>query len=65
MAEVPRVNRSECCGCALCAYALPEVFRITPEGVSEAYAPENGTKNDIQKIIDNCPCMAILWFKKS
>ena len=64
MAEVPRVKKWECCGCALCSYALPEVFRLTPEGKSEAYAPDSGSKEQIQKVIDNCPCMAINWYKK-
>ena len=60
----PRVNRRECCGCALCAYALPGVFRVSPEGKSEVFAPDKAPREKIQKIMDDCPCMAILWYKQ-
>lgn len=60
--KVPRVNKYECSGCALCAYALPEVFRITPEGFSEAYSTSGCTEKQIQKIMDNCPVNSIHWF---
>jgi ferredoxin len=65
MSEIPRINQSECCGCGLCTYALPEVFRMTPEQKSEAFAPEKAEKNDIQKVIDDCPCMAIHWHNQN
>ena len=63
--KIPRINQNECCGCGICAYALPEVFRLNPEGKSEAYAPDNAEKKKIQKVIDDCPVMAIHWYKTS
>ncbi len=62
MTQVPRINHRECCGCGLCALGLPEVFRMSPEGKCEAYAPMGSSRQEVQKIIDDCPCMAILWF---
>ncbi|NHJ49542.1 MAG: ferredoxin [Asgard group archaeon] len=61
--EVPRVNITECCGCGLCSIALPDVFRLTPESKSEAYAPDKADRKAIQKVIDDCPCCCIHWFK--
>lgn len=63
MTKVPRINRYECSGCGLCALALSEVFRLTPEGISEAYAPTNAEPALIQKVIDNCPVNCVHWFK--
>ena len=62
MAKVPRVNPFECAGCALCTYALPEVFRLTPEGKSEVYGPDKAKKAVIQKVMDDCPVGAVHWF---
>ncbi|MHA1640738.1 MAG: ferredoxin [Candidatus Heimdallarchaeota archaeon] len=60
----PRVNKHECCGCALCTYALPEVFRLTPEGVAEVYAPHSAERQRIQKVMDDCPMGCVHWFEK-
>lgn len=62
MTQVPRINRHECCGCGLCAIALSEVFRLTPEGISEAFAPTNAKPASIQKVIDNCPVNCVHWY---
>ncbi|NHK29980.1 MAG: ferredoxin [Asgard group archaeon] len=62
--EVPRVNIHECCGCGLCTIKLPEVFRLTPENKSEAYAPDRADRKEIQAVIDDCPVMCIHWFKQ-
>jgi ferredoxin len=64
MVEVPRINRYECCGCRLCVYALPEVFRLTPDGISEVYAPEAASRADIQKVMDDCPIGCVHWYKQ-
>ena len=64
MVEVPRINKWECCGCGLCTYALPEVFRLTPGSTSEVIASDKASRAEIQKVIDNCPCMAIKWYKQ-
>ncbi len=63
MTKVPRINRYECSGCSLCALSLPGVFRLTPEGISEVYAPTNAKPVEIQKVIDNCPVNCVHWFK--
>ncbi|MHA1367059.1 MAG: ferredoxin [Candidatus Heimdallarchaeota archaeon] len=64
MVDIPRINRHECCGCRLCVYALPAVFRLTPEGISEVYATEGASKAEIQKVMDNCPISCVHWFKQ-
>ena len=64
MTKIPRVNRFECCGCSLCVYALPEVFRLTPDGFSEVYAPSGASKTEIQKVIDDCPVGCVHWYNK-
>ncbi|MBN1328868.1 MAG: ferredoxin [Candidatus Heimdallarchaeota archaeon] len=63
-AKIPRVNNSECCGCGLCTFALPDVFRLTPEGKSEVYAPEKADEKLVQKTIEDCPCMCIHWYRQ-
>jgi ferredoxin len=62
MTKVPRVNVYECAGCALCTFALPEVFRMTPEGKSEVFAPDKASKVEIQEVMDDCPVGAVHWF---
>jgi len=62
MTKIPRVNTFECTGCALCKYALPEVFRMTPEGISEVYASNKAEKTAIQKVMDDCPVSCVHWF---
>jgi len=64
MVEVPRINMYECCGCCLCVLALPEVFRATPDGLAEVYAPEGAPKSEVQKIMDDCPIGCVHWYKK-
>ncbi|NHJ87176.1 MAG: ferredoxin [Asgard group archaeon] len=64
MSKVPRVNKYECCGCSLCVYALPEVFRLTPDGYSEVYATDEALEKDIEKVIKNCPVGCVHWFIK-
>ena len=61
MGKVARVNRYECSGCSLCTIALPEVFRLTPEGIAEAYSNDFDVKK-VQTVIDDCPVMAIHWY---
>lgn len=62
MAKIPRVNKYECCGCSLCVFALPEVFRLTPDGISEAFAPQAAPKEEIQKVINDCPVGCVHWY---
>ncbi len=63
MIKVPRINRYECAGCGLCTLSLPEVFRLTPEGISEVYGPTNAKPAAVQKVIDDCPVNCVHWFK--
>lgn len=65
MVKIPRVNKYECAGCSLCVYALPEVFRLTPDGFSEVYAPNGSDKKKIQKVIDDCPVGCVHWYDKT
>lgn len=62
MTKIPRVNSYECAGCGLCTFALSEVFRMTPEGISEVFAPEKAKKAAIQKVMDDCPVGAVHWY---
>ncbi|MHA1212331.1 MAG: ferredoxin [Candidatus Heimdallarchaeota archaeon] len=65
MAKVPRVNRYECAGCSLCVIALPEVFRLTPDGFSEVYSPRGASKEKIQKVMKDCPVNCCHWYEKA
>ncbi len=65
MVKIPRVNHYECAGCSLCVIALPEVFRLTPDGFSEVYAPNGANKDKVQKVMDNCPVGCVHWFDKN
>ena len=63
--EIPRVNSSECCGCGLCMFALPDVFRVTREEKAEVFAQRKDIDRKlIQAVMDDCPCMCIHWFKQ-
>ncbi|MEA2069855.1 MAG: ferredoxin [Asgard group archaeon] len=64
MAKEPRVNVHECCGCGICVYALPEVFRLSPDGTAVAYSPESASKKEITKVINDCPVNCIHWYEK-
>jgi ferredoxin len=63
MTKIPRVNKHECCGCGLCVIALPEVFRLTPEGFSEAYRPKAASEKEIQQVINECPIGCVHWYE--
>ncbi|NHJ03253.1 MAG: ferredoxin [Candidatus Heimdallarchaeota archaeon] len=65
MVKIPRVNRFECCGCSLCTLALPEVFRMSPEGVSEAYNFQNIKPKEIEKVMNDCPVNCIHWYEQN
>lgn len=62
MTKIPRVNTYECAGCALCTIALPEVFRMVPEGKSEVYAIDKAEKTAIQKVMNDCPVGCVHWY---
>lgn len=64
MAKIPRVNKYECCGCALCVYALPEVFRLNPDGYSEVIEDNTISAKEIQKVMDDCPVRCVHWYEK-
>ena len=65
MNKIPRVNKHECTGCSLCVYALPEVFRTTPDGISEVYDAKGAPTEKIQKVINECPMGCVLWYEKN
>jgi ferredoxin len=64
LAKAPRVNKNECCGCGLCVQSLPSVFRLTPDGVSEVYASDGATKEEIQRVMDDCPVLCVHWVEQ-
>ena len=63
MVKEPRVNKYECAQCSLCAIALPEVFRMTPDGHSEVFAPKGASTSEIQKVMNNCPVNCCHWYE--
>jgi ferredoxin len=61
MPKTPYVDQATCTGCELCEQLCPEVFRMTDEGVSEAYDPRGAPEDKIQDAIDGCPVQCISW----
>ena len=61
MAREVYVDQDECTGCELCADTLPEVFKITEDGVSSVHNSEGADEEKIQEVIDDCPVECIHW----
>ncbi len=51
------VKKDVCIGCELCTTIAPDVFRMTDEGVSEAYS--EGKDALVKEAIESCPVFAI------
>ena len=50
-----------CIGCGLCVSTCPEVFRMTDEGVAEAYqSPRPEDEPCVQEAANGCPVSVIL-----
>ncbi len=61
MAKIVYVDQAECTGCEFCVDLLPEVFEMTPEGVSHVRDPKGASEEKIQECIDGCPAECIHW----
>jgi ferredoxin len=61
MAKTVYVDENECTGCELCVDGLPEVFEMTPDGVSRVHNPNGADESRIQEMIDSCPAECIHW----
>lgn len=61
MAKIVYVDEKECTGCELCVDSLPEVFEMTPDGVSKVHNPNGADEDKIQEVIDSCPAECIHW----
>ncbi len=57
----PYVDQDVCIGCEVCVSSVPEVFRMTANGVAEVYDPEGASEERIQEAIDACPVSCIHW----
>lgn len=54
------VDKDGCIGCELCVSICPAVFRMTDEGVAEAYAEvTNETSDSAAEARDSCPVSVI------
>ncbi|MGV7929226.1 MAG: ferredoxin [Spirochaetota bacterium] len=63
MAREVYVDESECTGCELCVDTLPEVFEMSPDGVSIVHNSTGAPEDKIQEVIDSCPAECIHWKK--
>jgi ferredoxin len=61
MARVVYVDDAECTGCELCVDSLPEVFEMTPDGVSTVKDAKGAPEAKIQEVLDSCPAECIHW----
>lgn len=61
MAREVYVEKEECTGCELCTDALPEVFKMNSEGLSEVHDSAGAEESVIQDVIDSCPAECIHW----
>ena len=57
------VDQNQCTGCEACVAVAPKVFRMTAEGLSEAYDPQGDSEEIIQAAMDGCPVACIYWKK--
>jgi ferredoxin len=57
----PYVDQDVCIGCELCVTTVPEVFRMTGDGVAEGYDPKGAATERIQEAMDLCPVNCIHW----
>lgn len=55
------VDAGECTGCCYCVDALPTVFRMSTDSVSEVINAAGADEAEIQRVIDNCPACCIHW----
>ncbi len=50
-----------CIACGLCVETVPDVFRMTDEGVAEAYKePKPEQENAVSEAADGCPVSVIV-----
>jgi len=57
------VNKEECISCQLCADLLPQVFRMDDRGLAEVHASDAAPHETIQKVMDACPKVCIIWIE--
>jgi ferredoxin len=57
------VDAKECTGCESCTAAVPNVFRMTVDGVAEVFNPQGDTEAAIQDAMEACPVSCIHWKK--
>ncbi|MCP4136179.1 MAG: ferredoxin [bacterium] len=57
------IDPGECTGCEYCIDALPGVFRINSEGISEVHNSTGAGEDEIQEVIEGCPAECIYWKK--
>ena len=57
------VDASICCGSGMCASILPEVFRVTPEGIAGILASDTElAQSDAIRAAKSCPTLCIAVF---
>lgn len=61
--RISYVDQNECTGCEACVVVAPDVFRMTPDGLSEVYDPQGDGEEKIQEAMDGCPVSCIHWKK--
>jgi ferredoxin len=61
MAREVYVDQDECTSCELCVDELPEVFEMSPEGVSSVHNSSGASEDKIQEVMDSCPAECIHW----
>ncbi|HEY6838211.1 MAG TPA: ferredoxin [Geobacteraceae bacterium] len=61
MEKKPYVDQAVCISCELCVNTVPEVFRMSSDGVAEVYDPAGAPEERIQEAVDNCPVACIHW----
>lgn len=60
LARKPYIDADICTGCELCTETLPNVFEMSND-VASVSDTADGTEEEIQDVIDNCPVEAISW----
>jgi len=55
------VDQKECTGCESCVVDVPEVFRMTSDGLSEVHNPHGESEEKIQATMESCPATCIHW----
>ena len=53
------IDESRCIACGMCAYAAPEVFRITGRVSTVISQPEKARESRVFDAVNGCPVNAI------